>query len=192
MNIIFKDIVIVKDIGEVVNAMRVLEQQDGYEPAPSDEQIAQPGWGAPYYMFGHRKEIANRLQEQGKGKVEKKQRYPLIALRLDTPEKIFGDVVEHTLNLAIISETQRNLNAEERLEQVFIPILYPLYERFFEELRNSGLFMWPNNQDKPEHIKIDRFYYGTPQGAGNVENIFADPLDAIEIIDLKLRQTKNC
>jgi hypothetical protein len=116
----------------------------------------------------------------------------LIALRLDTPKKTINGIVEHNLNIAIIEETKRNLNAEERLEQVFIPILYPLYERFFEELRNSGLFMWPNDQDKPEHVSIDRFYYGVTQGSGNVENVFADPLDAIEIIDLKLRQTKHC
>jgi len=180
------------DIAKVVDAMRPAEQRVGYIPAPTAEQLASEGWGSPYYMFGHPKEINNRLQEKGKGKVQKKQRYPLIVLRLDTPEKVIGDVVEHTLNIAIVAETERNLNAEERLQEVFIPILDPLYEKFFEELRNSGLFMWPNNQDKPEHTKVKRYFYGVAQGSGNVENIFSDPLDAIEIIDLKIRQTKNC
>jgi hypothetical protein len=184
--------IIEKDIEKVVNAMRPGEQQDGYTPAPTTEQLAEEGWGAPYYMYGHRKEIADRLIEQGKGKTEKKQRYPLIALRLDILENNVNGILEFSLNIAIITETKRNLNAEERLDQVFIPILEPLYERFFIELKNSGLFMWSGNQEKPKHTKIKRYYWGTQQAEGNVKNIFADPLDAIEIIDLKISQRLKC
>lgn len=146
----------------------------------------------PFYMFGHRLEISKRLTEKDKDKVYKKQKYPLIALRMDIQESVSKGVWSYTLNLAIINYTDKKWNAEERMENIFKPVLYPIYERLMRELQFSGLFFWPGNQDYPEHTKIDRPFWGTENQEGNVKNIFNDPIDAIEILGLKLNQrSKN-
>lgn len=138
---------------------------------------------SPYYMYGHRLEISNRLKEKNQDEIFKYQKYPLIALRLDIPEEINGTVHEVSLNIAILEFTDRKYIAEERYENVFKPILYPLYENFLEEVEKAN-FM---NLDIPDHTKIDRPFWGITGSEGNQKHIFDDPLDAIEIVDLKLK-----
>lgn len=175
---------LVDSIGAVVAAMRAQTVKPWESPV---------GTETPYYMYGHRVEIAKRLTERGKDKILKYKKYPLIALRMDFPELVEDGVWKYTLNIAILMATEKGYNAEERYTNVFRPVLYPLYESFLLQLRNSGLFMWPAEQQYPEHTKYDRPYWGTAELEGNTENIFNDPLDAIELVDLKLNQRiKNC
>lgn len=141
----------------------------------------------PYYDFGHRLEIANTLTEK-EGTQYKYNRYPLIALRLDIPESIVNDMQQVKLNIAIITFTNENYKARERYCKVLEPILYPLYERFMKGLRNSGIFSWEGPTQYPPHEVIDRPYWGIADTEGNVKNIFQDPIDAIEIIDLRLNK----
>jgi len=158
--------VIVDEIGKVVERMR--------------------GSGeTPYYLYGHRLEIANRLLEKDKDKVLQFKKYPLVALRQDIDEQYSNGMVTYNLNIAILEFTDKNYTSEQRYEKVFKPILYPLYAKFFIALRQSG-FMWPGWQDMPPHVKIDRPFWGVAQQDKNVRSIFADPLDAIEIVNLKI------
>jgi len=147
----------------------------------------------PYYMHGHRLEIANKLLEHDKDMVRKFQKYPLIALRQDISEGV-KDYNEYKLNIIIVTYTDPKLKAEQRYEsdRPFKSVLYPLYEEFMDALVNSGLFTWPGNQDYPPHTKIDRPYWGTPASEKNEKSIFFDPLDAIEIIDLQINRMKTC
>lgn len=146
----------------------------------------------PYYEYGHRLEIANMLTEKEKTQY-KYNRYPLIALRLDILERDTSKgMMEYRLNMAIMTMTDHNYNAKQRYDKVFIPVLYPLYERFFKALKKSGIFTWPGHQEKPEHAPIDRLYWGTQFSEGNVKNIFNDPIDAIELLDLKLNKRIKC
>lgn len=166
---------IVDDIGEVVARLRTVEG------------------GAPYYMYGHRLEIANRLKAKDGLVGVKDEKYPLIALRLDTEEGIGEGFPKQDLNIIIATLTKKQYNAEQRYENVFKPILQPLYLSFIQALRESGLFIWPNLQDFPTHTKIDRPYWGTANAEENVKNLFDDPIDAIEIIGLKINSLdKTC
>jgi len=186
---------IVDDIGSVVSRMRPIDSSYGTDMT---DYISSIGQNAnlplmPYYIYGHRLEIANRLKEKDQDKVFKYQKYPLIALRMDIQEVVTKGIIDVTLNLAILSFTERKYNAEERYENVFKPILYPLYNRFMDELFKSGLFFWQNDSKTPDHTKIDRPYWGTEGNEGNVKHIFNDPLDAIEILNLKISKNfKNC
>lgn len=175
---------IVEYIGQAVSLMRV----------PTKLPAAVAGiTGAPFYMFGHIVEINNRLVTKGNDSANKSKRYPLVALKLDIPEKQVGSVTMYNLNIAILMWTNENYNAEQRLENVYKPILYPLYDLFVESLKNSG-FMWEGDRSKPPHTKIDRYYYGKSETAGTVKNvkkIFTDPLDGIELLDLKINK-RNC
>jgi hypothetical protein len=166
---------IVDDIGTVVAKLRSIES------------------GPPYYMYGHRLEIANRLKAKDNRVNEKEAKYPLIALRLDTEEGMGEGFPKQDLNLIIATITKRGYNAEERYTNVFKPVLQPLYLQFIQALRKSGLFIWPNLQDMPVHTKIDRPYWGTPDPEENVKNLFDDPIDAIEILNLKINSLdKTC
>ncbi len=147
----------------------------------------------PYYLYGHRTEISDRLLEKDQDKVQKYKKYPLIALKLDTPETVNEGLWHYDLNIAILAYTDKNYNTEERYTNVFKPVLYPLYESFLKELRNAGMFMWPDEQEFPPHVKIDRPYWGTESKEGNVKQFFNDPLDAIELVNLKFsKRIKNC
>jgi hypothetical protein len=131
-------------------------------------------------------------KEENVDKVFKYQRYPLVALRLDIPEVKHDGVIDYTLNIAILAFTDKQYTDEQRYEHVFKPVLYPLYQLFLDKLRDSGLFMWDGWRDFPDHTKVDRPFYGTAGATLNQENVFDDPLDAIEILDLKISQTIKC
>lgn len=178
---------IVDDIGKVAQAVKeafsLFDQT--FDPTFDNSQL-------PLYMYGHRVELAARLALKDKDVLQKRIKYPLIALRLDTVETIEGNMVKFDLNLALINKTEKGYNAEQRYTNVFKPILYPLYELFLVELKKSGLFTWPGFQARPPHVKVDRLYWGTAGTEGNVANLFGDPVDAIEILNLKINQTVKC
>lgn len=185
------------DIGKVVQAVRTgsLNSRKEWIPGAFDAYDEKTVTIDPYFMFGHRLEISNRLSAKDNDKVKKKQKYPLIALGLDIIETVRGVVTDYSVNLIIATYTDRNLNAEERSAQVLKPVLEPLYDKFFQAFKDSGLFMWDskNSQDLPPHSKIFRPYWGTAGTEANVKNIFNDPIDAIEITNMKFSQIqKNC
>lgn len=177
---------IVDDIGTVVQMIRGNGVITSYE----EDTITVP----PYYIYGNRLEIANTLLEKDADSVLKFRKYPLIALRLDFPERQrSGELVELTLNIAFLMLTEEGYNAKQRYANVIKPILYPLVDLFFQRLLESGLFVWPDVGNLPDHDKWDRPFYGVTGLEANEKYIFNDPLDAVELIDLKIRSTnENC
>jgi len=159
---------IVEDIGKVVQAMRA------------------QGSDVPYYMYGHKLEINQRLIAKGKANIPK---YPLVVLILDTAEQHEGSVIRYNLNIGILEYTKANYNAEERYENVFKPTLIPLYEKFLQCLP-AGKFFW--EEQEPVHTKIDRPFYGVTELNRNARSIFSDPLDCVEIQNLKISRTIKC
>lgn len=169
---------IVDDIGLVVAKIR-------------DSDAADPL--APYYMYGHVTEINQRLLLKDKDMVEKYRKYPLVVLNMDIAEESRNGMWHYNLNIAILNYTDRKLNAEQRMAQVFKPILYPIYDDLMVNLKKVGKFSWKPYTLYPPHTKIDRPFWGNKQGGGNVENILSDPIDAIEIVNLKISQSiTNC
>ena len=171
---------IVTAFEEVLTYLRTDDQE------ADDLQPDQPGYGAPYFLHGTKQEIDNILVAKSKDKVYKYQRYPLIALRLPVIEDVEGDMIHYTINMAIISNGGKDLTSAERKTQVFDATLNPLYDQFIRCLRESGVFSWSGNIERPEHNKVDRMYYGTLVNDSNRDHQFTDPIDAIEIIDLKI------
>lgn len=145
----------------------------------------------PYSMYGHKLEIANRLRDKDQDSVYKYQKYPLIALSMPFSEDVQKDTVHGLkLNIAIVDNTSVRYLSEERYENVIKPILEPLYNDFLEAVTRSGLFLFQGIV--PEHTRIDRLFYGTDgEQPTNSEYIFDDALDAIEIINLKVKLLKN-
>ena len=177
--------IITQDIGQVVELMRPLD----YTLVNVDGDQSE----MPYYIFGRRLEISNRLTEKNLDRVYMFKKYPLVALRLNVPEERNNGVITYNLNIGIFAFTDKETNSEERIEKVFKPILYPMYERFKVALRKSGLFMWEGDQSEPPHTKIDIPFWGLSGSEGNTKYIFSDPLDCIEIQNLQIKQRiTNC
>lgn len=147
---------------------------------------------APYYMYGHRSEINNRLLEKDKDSKFIYQKYPLIALRM--PFVVEGDakgakLLQSRLNIGIMQKTEKGYNSEERYEHVITPILEPLFVVFMQKLFTETNFTLVNDDYK----RIDRLFWGIQNSEGSVKNIFSDPLDAIELLDLNVKfQILNC
>jgi len=161
---------VVDDIGTVVAAMDV---------------SGITGVDSVKYIYGHRKSIAARLNNRS-------EKYPVIALRLDTDEPIFDGVQHFNLNIVIATLTKGVYTEELRMDKIFRPVLYPLYLEFLKQIKNSGLFTWTGDQKYPPHVKTDRHFLGIVGAEGNTKYIFNDPLDGIEITDLKINSTNKC
>jgi len=173
---------VVDHIGNVVNAMK----SDPDLMALFGDSL---GGLAPFYLYGHRLDIANRLLIKNNDVVYKYQKYPLIALIMDFPEIVSDGMAKYSLHVVILHSTDPNYTIEDRYTLVFKPVLYPLYFKFMEYLRKVGKFTWTGDQGYPPHTKIDRPFWGTVYDQGNAKYIFNDRLDAIEISDLKISKT---
>lgn len=183
---------VVEDIGTIVD--QVKEKwltMDSDEFTMDNATLTMDGGDAPYYLYGHRLDISNRLDRMGQDKVNKYRKYPLIALRMDIDEEIIGDVTRLNLNIALMKKTSKQWSTVERYQNNFKQSLIPLYELFMDTLRDSGLFMWEGEIERAPHTRIIRPYWGTvssPPSEGSDKNVFTDPLDAIEIINLRINQ----
>lgn len=177
---------VVEDIGAVVASMRGSPLLGSIIPTMPHSELL------PYYDYGHPLELANRLTAKTRGKEMKFQKYPLVALKMDFPEqKGSGGMNNLVLDILIVAMSKREREVSTRYEQVFKPILYPLYETFLDALRHSGLYHWQGWQDVPPHVKVDRPFWGVVASQGNIKSIFNDPLDAIEIQGLRISY-RNC
>lgn len=143
----------------------------------------------PFYMYGSRLEIAGELLAMENDKIRKYQKYPLIALRLPAKAEQHGGMVHWTLNLAILAFTDQNYTTEQRMENVFKPVLFPLYNEFIKNLRKVSLFTFVGSE--PNHFPIVRPYWGTEYSEGNKAHLFNDPLDAIELINFQIATVKS-
>lgn len=164
---------IVNSIAQVVAKMR--------DPLTPD--------GPPYYEFGDLAAISSLLNAKDNRKQLKYKKYPLVFLLMDTAEN-HGEgatMAKYDLTVGIAVLTQGKYTPRQRYEMNF-PTLYTLYEDFLLRLRQSGLFTWPGDQTRPQHTKVDRPYWGAETATGNVKNKFSDPIDAIEITNLKINQ----
>lgn len=173
-------------IGEVVESMRNLSAKE------SERFNIPAGLTSPYYFYGHPMDINKQLVENDKSIAKNKQKYPAVFLRLPIPELIEGGLVKYTLNIGIMDVTKKDYNTPERYEHVIKPILMPLYELFLDRLKKKG-FVWPGNQTRPPHTKIDQPHHGVEATQGNKAYVFESTLDAIELLSLKINYNfKNC
>ncbi len=177
---------IVDDIGKVVQALRSGTYSD-YDF--NDENFA------PYYMYGHRQEIANKLSELDQRPKGKSKKYPLIALNtMSITPNVRGNVWDFNLNIVIGINVDINLSSEQREAQIFKPTLLPLYDAFKYAFSQSPLgFMWDGSlpQDFPPHTPMIKYFWGTENKEGAMKNIFNDPMCAIEIVNLKFSKVDN-
>jgi hypothetical protein len=167
-----------EQIEEVVVSMRNLSAKDAAKWG-----IA-AGLESPYYFYGQPVDINRQMIERDKGSTKGKV-YPAIALRLPSNEEVKGGLVDYDINIGIFAQTKLEYDATDRYANVIKPILYPLYELFLDRLNRSG-FIWSGDLGFPPHTKRDMLHHGVEATQGNTAYIFDQPLDAIEVINLRI------
>jgi hypothetical protein len=196
----FFPIVFTDELEELLTSPDVIGQYRVKNVTPTSFQVVSqttiPSVGSwkslePFYLFGHRLEIANRLLEKDKDSVYKYQKYPLIALRMPFTESVSNDQIHDVdLNIVILWYTDKSYTAKKRYDNIVHPYLIPLYFDFLAAIQSTETIM---TLGVPEHDKVDRLFWGISQTEGNTKYIFNDPLDAIELINLKLSiLNSNC
>jgi len=146
-----------------------------------------------HYQYGHPLEIVNTLGQFTQGETSRYNKYPLIALFLDTTEDVGRDkgvYAEYNLHLAIIRACKSpNQVAKERDDFNFKPVLIPIYLELMKQMKYSGVFT--GFTDKIPHRKTNRYYWGKEGLFGNEGNIFNDWVDCVEIENLKVKIVDN-
>lgn len=142
------------------------------------------------YHHGHLLEVKNTFKEYTTISAVKREQFPAIVLVQDFPEQIEDQTGERevTCTLFIVTDSQQKYTAADRYTNTLKPILYPLYDRFLEQLDNSDYVA----DTEFKHTKIDRVFWGRDGGEGSLSNIFNDFIDAIEISNLKVKILKTC
>lgn len=146
-----------------------------------------------WYEYGHYPDIRERLIARSKA-APANYRYPLIALFEDFRIRksqigIFG-IAE--MKLIILYSSKKDITREQREQDVFRPILYPIYSEFLTQLKKSGKFMI-YDETRIQHDQINRPHWGDPALYKNDSYIFNEVLDGIEINNLQLTTNlKNC
>lgn len=146
-----------------------------------------------HFQFGHPLEIIENLKRMtgNTGNVDVK--YPLIALFHDFKEKrgrVNHIEYEADFRFIIATVTDPNYLANERIENSFKPILYPIYDSFIDEIMLSNYFESAYNSVK-YHDKWDRMYWGRNPIYNQKENLFSDYIDAIELENFNLKILKK-
>lgn len=146
------------------------------------------------YLKGHRLEVVNAIKTMDKDPNQRPLKFPLIALftDIDVQYNRYQDYDGVTLSMVIAHRTSKDYSTEEREVKVFDPFLRPLFNRFFNELYSSSIFVI-DDEDKDIKVRgIERFYWGKTGLYGNTGGIFQEYVDAIEINNLDLKIHKIC
>lgn len=144
-----------------------------------------------FYMYGHPLEIVNRLQVLSTSKTKQLQQFPLIALFTDIPLVVNTTGIYGTANLKLIiaTSTKPEYSSEERLENTFKKILYPIQDIFLDEVYKHRQFTYELDL---AYTTTDRFFWGKTGLYGNEGNMFNDYIDAIEISNLIVNIKNKC
>lgn len=154
-------------------------------------QIIDPLTSGIQYDYGHLTDVRERLQAKTIADPSAR-RYPLIWLieDFDTAVSKPGLVGVSNVKIMILTTTLKEYTREQREIKSFLPVLIPIYNEFFVQMKALGVFM----QYGPfEHTRIDRPHWGNPSEWANKGYLFDEPLDGIEITDLDLQiYLPNC
>jgi hypothetical protein len=141
-------------------------------------------------------ELIETLFQADKSGEERFKKYPLIHLVQDISIDRGGEIGFYgTANLTIvfIHQTKQTFKTDERDENVFKPVLWPIYYEFMEQLKRSAWILNPwQNTGEFRHRVIKRAFWGNRQLKAS-ENILNDYVDAIEVQNLQIKiNYSNC
>jgi hypothetical protein len=147
------------------------------------------GVDALHFDFGNYIEIANKLSKKNRNN----QKYPLFALILDVKENKLDEPIfmAYDFKLIIAYNTDDDYTSQQRRDNIFKPILQPLYRKFINELllNKDSYFRFQNLYI--DHSKYDRYYLGSENPNQNQFNDFVDAIE-LDIFNLKVNNKIIC
>jgi hypothetical protein len=142
-----------------------------------------------YFDYGRHPEVQKNLLKKDKSITLKGQKFPLVWLVMDFLEERSSkhDVYCRLPNITIwlIQQTKDDYTMDERRDNTFVPVLYPIYDELLNQLRRSKSF--ERTPTGIPHNKIDRAYWGADN-----KNMFLSYIDAVEISGLELFVKNIC
>ena len=141
--------------------------------------------GGARFEFGHYQEVFNNLSRLESANIESETIYPLVYLVCDFEEtmKAENQTIETRLQLFIITRTLSEFYAEDRKEERFKPILYPIYQSLIEALKKHKEIRLDNGLGFHKHTKIDHYFWGKDEKAFEGNGFF----DCIELKDTEIQ-----
>lgn len=138
----------------------------------------------PYFNHDTMQKFINEMLEKDSNSVDK---FPVVYMRPDYIEDYnTGDsrvLYNATIELYIIHRTEPIYKVGNRYEEVFKPILYPIFEALMYRLKHYAGFTF-----NYEHSKQDLLQWGL-----NNENFVNEYIDAIHLTNMTLGVMKtNC
>lgn len=145
-----------------------------------------------HFELGHPQAIIKSLMALNTPQSYQYQKYPLLAVFEDVPERALAPGLSViTPRIIIANQTRPEYTRQERDAKNFKPILLPIADAFDRHMAKSGLL--GSNYRKPGE-RIMRPFWGREGLYGNEGNTFSDALDCIEIRnrELTIRWQPTC
>lgn len=147
--------------------------------------ITQPdNWEmAVYFEIGHQKELHKKYLNKAKSLNKRVQEYPLFWLFTNfTQTEGDNEYTEFSTELsgAIVDFTELNLYEEQRIEQKYKPVLYPLYELMLQAFNNNTYkkkFVTPFGAKKILFTQTDRPFFGSDNPEANILPGYTDAIE---------------
>ena len=142
------------------------------------------------YLYGYLSEVKETLAQDSKaGGAFAQSKYPLVWLvqPFTIDRNLPGYYGQTKLQFFIINGSQMNWKADQRMANNYVPIIYPIYEEMFTQLRRaSNVF---EGLEIDTHSVTDRYYWGEEQ-----RQAIDDTFDCREVnnLSLKIQDKKNC
>lgn len=130
-------------------------------------------------------ELSNILSQLGQS--PKQIKYPAVFNLNPIRQDRVGSDITIYFNLAIIAPVSSEWLTQEREEQVFIPLLRPIYNSLIEQTKKKGYIL---SRGFPQHRYYEVFTTGDTGGV--LMERYGDFLDAIELQNLTLTIGKLC
>jgi hypothetical protein len=143
------------------------------------------------YDYGHINDINERiLARQQNGDVMN----PMVLL-IEDYKTVHGDeglTGISNVKIIIVYLSKADITRQQREDNVFRPILYPIYFEFLNQLKVSGMFQI-YDVTKIQHEQINRPHWGDPYLYGNKEYPLKGVFDGIELNFTELKTyLDNC
>jgi len=136
----------------------------------------------PYYRYGHYQAIADELMSRDKSPAGKFEKYPLVILGID-PEYSETTVNDQqysvSANIWIVGKTTKTMSTQDRFDQKFKGIIYPIYSLLKKEIINSKFVSSLGIQEVNPRSELFP-YWGTQSVQGSQKQVLNDPLDALK------------
>lgn len=141
-----------------------------------------------YYMYGHPKEINNRLQELTNSPTEANKKFPLVILFTDitikkTEPGFFGTA---KLRMLIANITEPTYIAEQRTELNFKPVIHPIKDELLNQIERYKQFTF---EGELQYEETDMYFYGSQI---NDKNVFTDRIDGTELNNIQININNKC